>query len=135
MRDELSISGPVVQVSGLFLGGKLYLAVASCVPSSLYSTWSAFYVDDKRPDTAKLVENFPKLNDWPNANIVYYPYHERAYIISHSDFLSRRPTNNLSVVNISTGKGECLVKEQGYLPDLMVDGYVRLCLSLLYRFY
>jgi len=134
MYRELGISGSVVQVSGLFLGGKLYLAV-SCALSELCSTWRSFCVDDNCPSTVMPVENFPELNQWSNANIVYYPHHERAYIISHSSFQHFNPTNNLSAVNTSTGEENLLTERQGYLSDLMVDGYVRLYLSLLYGFY
>ncbi|KAF8454552.1 hypothetical protein BGX38DRAFT_270670 [Terfezia claveryi] len=134
MYHELGISGSVVRVSGLFLSGKLYLAI-SCALSELSTTWKSFCVDDKCPSTVMPVENFPELNDWPNANIVYYPQHERAYIISHSSFQSLYPTNNLSVVNISTGAEKRLMEKQGYLSDLIVDGYVWLYLSLLYGLY
>lgn len=121
MHHELGIGGSVVRVSDLFLGEKLYLAISYAL-SELCTTWRLFCVDDKCPSTVMPVENFPELNDWPNANIVYYPHHERAYIISHSSFQSLYPTNNLSVVNISTGAGKRLTEKQGYLSDLMVDG-------------
>ncbi|KAF8420076.1 hypothetical protein EV426DRAFT_255726 [Tirmania nivea] len=121
MNHHLGISGSVVQVSGLFLSGKLYLAVA-CALSGLCSTWSSFSVDDKCPSTIKPVENFPKLNERSNANIVWYPHHERVYIISHSNFQHRNPTSNLSIVNISIGVEKRLTEEQGYLSDLVIDG-------------
>lgn len=121
MHHDLGTGGPVVQVSGLSLSGKLYLAV-SCALSELYSTWRPFCVDDKCPSTVTPVENSPKLNGWSNANIMYYPHHERAYIISHSSFLQLNPTYNLSVMNISTGEEKRLTEKQGYLSDLMVDG-------------
>ena len=128
MHHELPISGSVEQVSGLFSSGKLYLAV-SCPLPELYSTWRSFSVDDKCPSMVMPVENSSELNEWSNANIVYYPHHERAYIISNSRLQCLLPTNTLSVVNISTGEEKRLTEEQGYLPDLIVDGYVQLYLS------
>jgi len=131
MHHELSISGSVVQVSGLISSEKLYLAVAS----DLCSTLKSFCVDDKYPTTITPFEIFPKFNDWSNTNIVYYPHHERVYITSHSGFQCLSPTNNLSVVDTSTGEEKCLTERRGYPSDLVVDGYVRPCLRLLHGFY
>ena len=114
----------IQQVSGTYTDDKLYIALASPKSGSgdnFFSTWKLFCLDDRSPNRAEEVHDFPRFDDISHSRLVYYPHHKTTYVVWQTDFRHRDAKSWLGYVNSSTKEMRYLSPQLGYLGRLLLE--------------